>query len=72
VEHIYVVPPADGIYEYDFVAKPPAGVHTQVLTPITAHAVRKDIPKELKGVRVIAATNKKQATLKQPPAQKKP
>ena len=71
VAHVYIVPPADGIYEYDFVAKPPAGVSAQVITPITAHAVRQDIPKEMKGVRVIAAKNKKEATLKQPPAQKK-
>lgn len=71
VAHVYIVPPADGIYEYDFVAKPPAGVSPQVITPIKAHAVRQDIPKELKGVRVIAATNKKEATLKQPPTQKK-
>ena len=71
VEHVYIVPPADGMYEYDFVARPPSGASTQVITPISARTVRHNIPKDMKGVRVIAKTNKKEANLEQPTAQKK-
>jgi hypothetical protein len=71
VEHVYIVPPADGMWEYDFVATPPSGAATQVITPISAHAVRRDIPKGMKGVRVHASKNSKEAKLEQPAAQKK-
>jgi len=63
VEIIYVTPPADGIYEYEFVATPPDGPSTTALTPIEAETVRHSIPKELKGVRVKAETNSKEALL---------
>jgi hypothetical protein len=70
VEHVYIVPPADGMYEYDFVATPPSGASNQVITSISARAVRHDIPKAMKGVRVIAKTNKQEAKLQQPAAKK--
>jgi len=57
VEIIYITPPADGIYDYDFVAVPPGGIVTQVLTPIDASTERRPLPPELKGVRVRSATN---------------
>jgi hypothetical protein len=63
VEIIYVMPPADGIYEYELVATPPDGPSTDALTPIEAQAVRHSIPQELKGVRVKAETNSKEALL---------
>ena len=63
VEVIYIVPPADGIYEYEFVATPPTGPATEALTPIEAETVRHSIPPELKGVRVKAETNSKEAKL---------
>jgi len=66
IEHIYITPPADGMYEYDFVATPPAGIAAQVVTPISAHTVRHSIPKGMKGVRVIASKNKKEAKLSHP------
>lgn len=62
-EIIYVMPPADGIYEYEFKATPPGGSSTDALTPIEAETIRQSIPKELKGVRVKAETNKKEARL---------
>lgn len=61
IEHIYIKPPADGIYDYDFVATPPAGISQPVITPISATTIRKTIPKEMKGVRIIASKNKKVA-----------
>lgn len=64
IEHIYVTPPADGIYDYDFVATPPAGIALPVITPISAHTVRHTIPKGMKGVRIIASQNKRVAKLK--------
>ena len=30
---IFIQPPPDGIYEFDFVADPPSGVAAQVITP---------------------------------------
>jgi hypothetical protein len=63
VQRVYIVPPADGIYDYDFVAKPPPEASTQILTQISATAIRRDIPNGMKGVRVHAKTNKKEAKL---------
>ncbi|HYR23046.1 MAG TPA: hypothetical protein VEP30_09020 [Chthoniobacterales bacterium] len=72
VERVYIVPPADGMWEYDFVATPPSGISTQVITPISAHTVRRDIPPGMKGVRVHASKNSKDAKLEHPAAEKKP
>jgi hypothetical protein len=33
IPYVYVTPPADGIYDFDFVATPPDGIVPQVLTP---------------------------------------
>lgn len=49
--------PADGIYEFDFVAEPPGGIVPQVLVPISASFRFTEIPPDLKGVRINAATN---------------
>jgi hypothetical protein len=57
VEIVYVQPPADGIYDYDFVAEPPSGPSTDALTPIAATTIRTSIPDDLKGVRVRSETN---------------
>ncbi len=58
VPFIYVMPPADGIYEFDFVANAPTGIVIQVVTPITAEDfVWEDFPAELKGVKVYASQN---------------
>ncbi len=55
---IYVHPPADGIYEFDFVATPPPGMATQVISPIKAEPYHwEDYPKDLKGVKVYAEEN---------------
>jgi hypothetical protein len=60
---VYVQPPPDGIWDFDFVATPPSGVVPQVLTPISAGLVLKEIPTGMKGVRVHSKSNSKEAKL---------
>lgn len=56
--YIYVKPPQDGYYEFDFVAEPPSGFAGQIITPIQAHPFSWiDFPATLKGVRVFAKSN---------------
>ncbi len=55
--HVYVTPPADGIYDFDFVATPPDGIVPPVLVPITAEHTLEEIPQHLRGVRIHAAAN---------------
>lgn len=57
--YYYVVPPAEGIYDYNFFAKRPAGPSAQVLTVITAEVTRESIPKGMRGVPIHSATNTK-------------
>ena len=65
VAWVYVQPPPDGIYDFDFVAEPPpaGSVVTQAFTPISAEKVLETIPKGLRGVRIHAASNKREALL---------
>ena len=56
-------PPTDGIYEFEFVAKPPPGFALQVLTPIRASLTLEEIPQDLKGVKVIASSNEEIQTI---------
>lgn len=55
--HIYVSPPADGVYEFDFVADEPTGIDNPVLTPIDALFVWDKMPDHLEGVKVYAENN---------------
>jgi hypothetical protein len=57
IPYIYIQPPPDGIYDFDFVAKPPTGISQPVLTDIRASHVVFPIPDNLKGVRVHSSTN---------------
>jgi hypothetical protein len=57
---IYIEPPADGIYEFVFVADKPYGNVTHAITPVSAKATV-PAPPWAKGVRVIAETNKKES-----------
>jgi len=55
---IYVVPPKNGIWEYQFVAESPGGSITNpVITELTTPEVSIDLRKKLKGVRVTAQQN---------------
>jgi hypothetical protein len=64
----YVVPPEDGIQDYDFVARPPSGIVLPVVTPISVfHPDPRDPRnywgkgKPLKGVRIHARENSMEA-----------
>jgi hypothetical protein len=65
VAFVYVQPPPDGIYDFDFVAEPPpaGSAVTQVVSPISAEKVLETIPEGLRGVRIHAASNQKEAML---------
>ena len=60
---IYIQPPADGIYSFDFIARPPSGHVTQIVSPIEAVEHWQPFPKGLKGVRIISSSNEKTAML---------
>jgi hypothetical protein len=62
---VYVAPPADGIYEFDFVATPPSGIATTVITPVTATCAH-PAHAGIKGVRVYAETNQIEKLITQP------
>jgi len=62
---VYVQPPPDGIYDYQFVAEPPSEVSSQVLTPISSQKVLEKMPTGFRGVRVHAESNKKEALLEE-------
>lgn len=54
---IYIQPPPDGIYSFDFIARAPSGTALQVLSPVTAVQHWQPFPGDLKGVRVLSASN---------------
>ena len=66
VPFIYIQPPPDGIYDFNFVATPPTKAVAQVVTDIEAKHVLKTIPKDLKGVRIHSQTNSQVAYLNTP------
>lgn len=53
----YVMPPADGIQDFSFLATPPEDIVPDVVTPISAKYRIEQEPEWLKGVRIHAATN---------------
>lgn len=58
IPFVYIMPPLDGIYEFDFVADEPTGVSTQVISEITSQTFMwDDFPRELNGVKVYASSN---------------
>ena len=64
IQHIYIVPPMDGYYEFDVIAEPPMPdvIVTQQVHPVVATFVLNSIPCDLKGIKVYASSNsKKQA-----------
>jgi hypothetical protein len=63
VEYIYIQPPPNGIYDFDFYATPPSGITTQVLTLISAKYLMEPMPNGLKGVEVHASNNSQVALL---------
>ena len=61
--YIYIQAPPDGIYDFNFVADPPEGVATQVISPIEAAFIMENLTSDVKGVRVHASQNSKTALL---------
>ncbi len=56
--YVYIVPPADGIYEFDFLADAPEGIVTQGLSKIESKPfIWKDFSADLVGVKVYASQN---------------
>lgn len=60
---ISILPPNDGIYSFDFIARAPVSPVLEVLLPVTAVHYWQLFPKDMKGVRVISASNAIVATL---------
>lgn len=63
---MYIMPPADGILDLDFVAEPPSGIVLQVLCKIGV-AKSFAVPAWVRGVRVHTSTNSIEATLERAP-----
>lgn len=61
--YIYIQPPQDGIYDFDFIAEPPKGPALQVISRINANYQWQSFPSDLKGVRVHARNNAVEALL---------
>lgn len=61
---VHIVPPEDGIYQFNFEADPPTGIATQAFEEIEAEFIWEDFPVELNGVKVNANNNSKTVTLK--------
>ena len=55
--HIYVHPPPDGIYGFEFLATPPDGQSGDAITPIKSEEYTAEMPEGFKGVRIHAETN---------------
>lgn len=58
----YIVQPADGIWDFDMIADPPAGIAGDVVLPVAASTMI-EVPAWCKGIRVRAATNKMEALI---------
>ena len=57
VPYVYVMPPRDGIWDFDFVADKPDDPAKQVLCPIATDYMWHNYPEDLKGVRIHSSTN---------------
>jgi hypothetical protein len=63
IPYVYIQPPPDGMYDFDFVAEPPEGITPQVLTPIAVRHTVQSAPVDLIGVRIHASMNSQEAIL---------
>ena len=57
IPRVYVQPPPDGIWEFDFVAEPPTGITIPTLSLIDAIYLREGFSYDWKGVRVYSEKN---------------
>lgn len=63
---VYIAPPADGIYDFDFTARPPApgAIVLQVISTLEASFVILDVPEGFAGVRVHGKNNAVEAAVR--------
>jgi hypothetical protein len=61
--YVYINPPADGIQAYAFIAIAPSGIVPQVITPIEAEHQFPNPPAWVRGVRVHASFNAREALI---------
>ncbi|PTR16290.1 hypothetical protein C8R31_102304 [Nitrosospira sp. Nsp2] len=61
IPHIHIQAPPDGIYGFDFIADPPAGAATQVISVIEVSDIWENSPEGVEGVRIHAAKNSQTA-----------
>ncbi len=57
IPRVYVIPPEDGLWDFDFIATTPSGIALQKLTPISSTPFVAKVPEWFKGARVHASTN---------------
>lgn len=58
IPFVYVTPPSDGMYEFDFVATEPIEPQTEVITDIRAQTFFwEDYPSDLGGVKIYTTSN---------------
>lgn len=57
VPRIYITPPSDGVWDFDFIATRPSGISLPALRPIEAQEYFHPLPSWFKGARVHASTN---------------
>jgi len=57
IPHIYINPPKDGIWDFDFVAEYPTGIVPQVVSPILSDLFVSTVPPWYEGIRVHSTTN---------------
>jgi len=55
--YVYLHPPADGIWDFDFIATAPSGIALTVMSPIDAVQAIHPSPAWCKGVRIHAGSN---------------
>lgn len=56
IEHLYIVEPSDGIWDYSCFALPPTGLTNYILVPFSFTHIVDIIPQNLHGVRIHAQT----------------
>ena len=60
IPYVYIVPPVDGVYDFDFVGAPPSGPAGEMISPAVAYYIWPEFPHDLKGIRVHASINKEE------------
>lgn len=62
IPYVYVLPPKDGIWDFDFIATAPKGIALTVISPMSAQTMIHPMPHWCQGVRVHAGSNKMESS----------